>query len=133
MAVAASTIDWLSDPLDFAPAKSAPAEAAPAKSVTGPSDPKLQALLQRAKVPEPARTVYTVYPRTPDTMVEAAARTKKTKHLSARQRIAKVLRRNAPKISKTWHPEGFARAMDHRAESDGRLLAGRAEPYYVSD
>jgi hypothetical protein len=129
MATAAPTIDWLSDPLDFAPTKAAPfsTTAAATKSVTRPQDSTVALLLQRAKVPERSSTVYTVYPRTPDAVAEAAARPKK-KAPDVRARIAKKMRAGAPKISKRWHPEGFAHAMQLCVESKRRLVAGRVEP-----
>jgi hypothetical protein len=127
-----TTINWLSEPLDFTPAKAEPAKVVVTQSVTRPRDPKLALLLQRAKVPERSPTVYTVYPSTPDAVAEATARGKK-KHLNVRERIAKKLRAGAPRASKTWHPEGLEHAIKLRFESVGRLLKGRPEPYYADE
>jgi hypothetical protein len=132
-AAAPPTFDWVSDPLDFAPAKAEVAKEVLTKSVTRPLDPKLALLMQRAKVPERSPTVYAVYPQTPDNVAATPTRPKK-KALGVRERIAKKLRAGAPKISKQrWHAEGLERAMQHRSESIARLLLGRPEPFYVDE
>ena len=131
-AAAPPTFDWMSDPLDFEPAKAEVAKEVLTKSVTRPLDPRLALLMQRAKVPERSPTVYAVYPQTPDNAAATTTRPKK-KALDVRERIAKKLRAGAPKISKRWHADGLERAVQRHRESVARLLAGRVEPFYVDE
>jgi hypothetical protein len=115
---APTRINWLAQAIDFS-------TAAAAKPTVTPAEAK-KALLSRAKAPERSTTAYVNYPQTPTPTGQPPLRHGTAKKLSAKQRISKVLRRGMAKKSKTWHPEGEAAALFHRAEADALLL--RAVP-----